>query len=54
MKRMRDRTYTTEQIVRYGREIYEREVRAKVAPPTLPSADIEVLGLPIIGSAESI
>jgi hypothetical protein len=30
MKRMRDRTYTTEEVVRDGREIYEREVRAQV------------------------
>ncbi len=30
MKRMRDRTYTTEEVVRNGREIYEREVRAQV------------------------
>ena len=30
MKRMRDRTYTTEEVVREGREIYEREVRAQV------------------------
>ena len=30
MKRMRDRTYTTEEIVRGGREIYDREVRAQV------------------------
>jgi hypothetical protein len=30
MKCMRDRTYTTEEVVRDGREIYEREVRARV------------------------
>jgi hypothetical protein len=30
MKRMRDRTYTTEEVVRDGHEIYEREVRAQV------------------------
>jgi protein tyrosine phosphatase (PTP) superfamily phosphohydrolase (DUF442 family) len=30
MKCMRDSTYTTEEVVRLGREIYEREVRAKV------------------------
>jgi hypothetical protein len=30
MKRMRDGTYTTEEIVRLGREIYEREVRVQV------------------------
>lgn len=27
---MANRTYTTEETVRYGREIYEREVRAEV------------------------
>jgi hypothetical protein len=27
---MRDRTYTTQEVVRDGREIYEREIRAQV------------------------
>lgn len=27
---MRDRTYSTEEVVRRGREIYEREIRADV------------------------
>lgn len=27
---MRDRTYSTEEVVRHGREIYEREIRADV------------------------
>jgi hypothetical protein len=30
MKRMRDGTYTTEEVVRLGREIYEREIRVQV------------------------
>ena len=30
MKRMRDSTYTTEEVVRLGREIYEREIRVQV------------------------
>ena len=30
MKRMSDRTYTTEEVFQLGREIYEREVRAQV------------------------
>jgi hypothetical protein len=30
MKRMSDRTYTTEEVVQLGREIYEREIRAQV------------------------
>ena len=30
MKHMRDRTYTTEEVVQLGREIYEREIRAQV------------------------
>jgi hypothetical protein len=30
MERMRDRTYTTQEVVRDGREIYEREIRAQV------------------------
>jgi len=30
MKHMRDRTYTTKEVVQLGREIYEREVRVKV------------------------
>jgi hypothetical protein len=30
MTRMRDRTYTTEETVRHGREIYEREIRTQV------------------------
>jgi hypothetical protein len=30
MKRMRDRTYTTQEVVRDGRKIYEREIRAQV------------------------
>ena len=30
MKRMSDGTYTTEEVIRIGREIYEREVRAQV------------------------
>ena len=30
MKRMRDDTYTTEEVVRLGREIYEREIRVQV------------------------
>src|SRR5215211_285996 len=30
MKLMRDRTYTTEEVVQLGREIYEREIRAQV------------------------
>ena len=30
MNRMKDGTYTTAEIVRLGREIYEREVRAQV------------------------
>ena len=32
MKRMSDGTYTTEEVVRDGREIYEREVRVQVEP----------------------
>jgi hypothetical protein len=30
MKRMSDGTYTTEEVIRLGRETYEREVRAQV------------------------
>ena len=30
MKRMSDRTYTTEEVVQLGREIYEREIRVQV------------------------
>lgn len=30
MKPMSDRTYTTEELVQLGREIYEREIRAQV------------------------
>ncbi len=30
MRRMSDRTYTTEEVVQLGREIYERKVRAQV------------------------
>jgi 2-succinyl-5-enolpyruvyl-6-hydroxy-3-cyclohexene-1-carboxylate synthase len=30
MKHMRDRTYTTEEVVQLGREIYEREIRVQV------------------------
>ena len=30
MEHMRDDTYTTAEVVRIGREIYEREVRAQV------------------------
>jgi hypothetical protein len=30
MKHMRDRTYTTEEVVQLGREIYEREIRSQV------------------------
>ncbi len=30
MKHMRDGTYTTAEVIRLGREIYEREVRAQV------------------------
>ena len=30
MKRMRDGTYTTEEVVRLGREIYEHKIRAHV------------------------
>jgi hypothetical protein len=30
MKSMSDGTYTTEEVIRLGREIYEREVRAQV------------------------
>ena len=29
MKHMRDRTYTTEEVVQLGREIYEREIRVQ-------------------------
>ena len=30
MKRMSDGTYTTEEVIRLGREIYEREIRVQV------------------------